>query len=484
MFVGLNGTRVFVRSTSQVVCSVPPASVERKVSDHSLDAHLSMPVMTSAPSASEISVVGESQITQSIGDVIDALDVAIAANEVVTSNNLASPTIETCATETDLDNVSYPAAGPSSRDVTLTTFTNQSPRLSVKPTSPPEEAISAPVKPAFEAVTVTPPPPTAPDPLPSTAVQHQDQSEDVAEKVNVGSRPDRRRSTSVRDSSEEHSLRIITSDEDRLSVFASPTLRKRKSSRRSSPRKKPRLEKFASSSMSDLVAFLKKIHGQPEDAPSDLGMSEKRKEKHLEQRLTDPVAIQNRVESGCMSPSRSVARRKSFEKHRAVSKPKSVSSTKLASWTRDDPRRKIKKKPQKTVEKAKRRVSLTSVPIPPSKLGGSPLHLRTPSPVLVCRDSPNTIALVAESLVELSRSRGSVPEVSPLASPSTPKISNTTTVVRSSEKKESSRRKKKKTKKVKRCRHQADGSFDAKLRFSYVALFKIRYSWSTCHFSK
>nr|CAB3263114.1 uncharacterized protein LOC101243014 [Phallusia mammillata] len=53
----------------------------------------------------------------------------------------------------------------------------------------------------------------------------------------------------------------------------------------------------------------------------------------------------------------------------------------------------------------KRRISLTHIPISPSKLGASPLHLRTPSPVVTCRDSPNTVNLVAESLIELSRSR-------------------------------------------------------------------------------
>lgn len=264
----------------------------------------------------------------------------------------------------------------------------------------------------------------------------------------------RGRLSSIRDSSEEHSLRIITSDEDRLSVLASPTLRKRKLSRKLSPRKKPKLEKFKNSSMSDLVEFLKQVHNNPGDGSRKKEFSEKRKkEKHHKHRLSDPTKIQSHFEKVYFSPSRGSVSQKSFEKRRAVFSEKKSSPYRKASISREDFLRKPKKRTPKPFEKAKRRVSLTSVPIPPSKLGGSPMHLRTPSPVLVCRDSPNTIALVAESLVELSRSRSSYQDASPLASPTTQykdrsQLSPATTTSVSLSKERGSSKRKKKSKKV------------------------------------
>ena len=81
----------------------------------------------------------------------------------------------------------------------------------------------------------------------------------------------------------------------------------------------------------------------------------------------------------------------------------------------------------------KRRISLTRVPVSPSKLGASPMHMRTPSPVVLRKESPSTVAIVAESLIELSRSadgnswpgRSNAPFLEPETGPMPPTVGGT-----------------------------------------------------------
>ena len=209
----------------------------------------------------------------------------------------------------------------------------------------------------------------------------------------------------VADSSEEHSLRIITSDEERFDI--SKHFRKRKSDRSHSPSKKRRWETFEKSSASDLESFLKKIH-----ANDPLKDRSKQQTKKKHQSTTDKN--EQNVSTITKAPVFETAGISIHKQLKTMTSPNRLTSPSKEGVVHKKTKKHFKKSPLKLIsplrkEKVnKRRVSLTSIPIPPSKLGGSPMHLRTPSPVLVCRDSPNTIALVAESLVELSR--GSHPE--------------------------------------------------------------------------
>ena len=251
--------------------------------------------------------------------------------------------------------------------------------------------------------------------------------------------PEPAQRVSVGDSSEEFSLQILTSEDEKPLAMLPAVSRKRKLSRKNTPRKKSRLSK--NGSIDELVAFLQKVHGQRDKEKDEGTATEQTQITHSspETQLTQVVRT-SKVQTKNQDQSSSVSLESKYTSENATEHEKSK-----------------KKLPNKTVSPLKkeklnkRRVNLTSVPIPHSKLGGSPLHLRTPSPVLVCRDSPNTIALVAESLVELSRSRGSAHDDSSQTSSTKSPVKSVEEKERersSADKKRSGKRVKKKPKKV------------------------------------
>ena len=213
-------------------------------------------------------------------------------------------------------------------------------------------------------------------------------------------------------SSEEHSLRVVTSDEEIASLGAPRKRKQEPILSPKTPKKKARLDELGKRSMNDLMSFLKKVHSQDSDSEKQ---PSKPKEKSTKRRKSENEKMQN--DKASSKERRENREKKAFEAPIQNQNVVRTLGTNTKSAKKSSPRKKhkklVRKSPPKVIsplikeKKTKRRVSLTSIPIPPFKLGGSPLHLRTPSPVLVCKDSPNTIALVAESLVELSRSRGS-----------------------------------------------------------------------------
>ncbi|CAK8672376.1 unnamed protein product [Clavelina lepadiformis] len=282
-------------------------------------------------------------------------------------------------------------------------------------------------------------------------------------KDDINGKPGRAKQDALHeDSLEEFSLQILTSDEERVSSVVSPqpVSRKRKAANEETS---PYTDKVKKLTEGDITAMLNKLHGiEPDTKSKKHGKTNKQKSKKLKRSTKDNEELSDVKFSPATTESvkfkspnnmtmlSSPSTQDEFVKPRpkqdttqTLSTEETASSdytkTKLNHTTTNDttqvesvndtPKKK-KRKHKKKIKKdksdkkngtkskssskkhenqEKRRISLTRIPIPESELGGSPLHLKSPSPVLVYKDSPNTLTLVAESLVELSQSGDAMP---------------------------------------------------------------------------
>ena len=301
-------------------------------------------------------------------DSTNSEEISLQPNNSVVVNNLSSSKLHIDAATISIVSrklLSSPAVTTANKvamNSTTTTASYKSPKMSTKPVNVSPRNSLPPSSPIFCA---------------SAAEKTSSENRVELDKSNFGSPLVNSERATVADSSEEHSLRIVTSDDEKPSI-TSLVPRKRKSGRKSSPRKKPRMEKFENTTISDLESFLKKIHA------NDSSKHEKKQRRSSSDRSKLPKQI-SPVAGGKHEDQRfqrSVNRELPEISVQKLTKDSKIQSLSRSESKKEDVQRKNKDQhkifspklisPVSKEKLVKRRVSLTSIPIPPSKLGGSP----------------------------------------------------------------------------------------------------------------